>query len=68
MEKRMLEKKDEKVLISKELWEELKNDKYFHEVIELIEDREDLETAQKETTSYIDYSEYRKKRLDRIDV
>ena len=59
----MLEIAENKVTFSRETWEELKNDNYFRELIEVIEDREALLKAKQETHSFIDLEEYHKNRM-----
>jgi hypothetical protein len=58
----------DKVTFSRETWEELRNNSYFRELIEVIEDREELRIAQEKTEYLVDYDEYRKKRLAKINV
>lgn len=64
----MIEIDNDKVTFSRKTWESLKNDNYFRELIEVIEDREELEKAIEETESYISYDEYRKKRFSKMNV
>ena len=64
----MIEIAEDKVTFSRETWENLKQDSYFRELIELIEDREAILQAQKETEYLIDYDEYRNKRIGKMDV
>jgi len=59
---------ENEVTFSRELWEELKNDDYFHELIDIIEDRDALREAKKETEYFMDYEEYRKSRLAKLNV
>lgn len=51
------------VIIPRKLWDELKSDDYFRELIEIIEDGEDLKLAEEESDYFIDYDEYREERL-----
>ncbi|MBM2814694.1 MAG: hypothetical protein HW421_1456 [Ignavibacteria bacterium] len=62
----MLKIKNENVLIPIALWNELKNDLYFNELIEALEDRQDLIEAKKEATEFLDFREYDSKRLETI--
>jgi hypothetical protein len=64
----MLEIAEDIVTFSRETWENLKQDIYFHELIEMIEDKEALLQAQKETEYFIDYDEYRNQRISKINV
>jgi hypothetical protein len=64
----MIEIDDEKVVFSRKTWEELRNDNYFRELIEVIEDREEYNKALAETEYFKDYDEYRKKRLLKMNV
>jgi len=64
----MLELSEDKVIFSRETWEDLKQDNYFRELIEVIEDREELLKAIKETEYFVDYEEYRKHRLAKMNV
>ena len=58
----MLEISEDKVVIPRETWEELRKNNYFRELIEVIEDREALQKAIEETEYFVDYDEYKKKR------
>ena len=49
----MMITKEDDIIISRETWEELKNDDYFHELIEIIEDRESLREAKKMKPSHL---------------
>jgi hypothetical protein len=64
----MLEIKDNFVQIPLSLWDELKNDLYFKELIEALEEKQELLIAEKETEYFVDYDEYRKKRLQNMNV
>ena len=59
---------EDTISFSRETWEELKNDSYFQELIEVIEDREALREAKNETESFVDYDAYRKTRMAKMDV
>jgi hypothetical protein len=59
----MIEVLDDKVTFSRDTWEELKNDDYFRELIEVIEEREALAIAKENTNSFVDLDEYHKKRM-----
>lgn len=56
------------VIFSRETWEELRNDDYFRELIEVIEDREAFIKAKEETVAVHDFKEYDKKRRAEINV
>jgi hypothetical protein len=62
----MLKIKNNNVLIPLNLWNELKDDLYFNELIEALEDRQDLLEAKKEATEFFDFREYDSKRLEAI--
>jgi len=59
----MLKIKNNNVLIPLALWNELKKDLYFSELIEALEDRQDLLEAKKEVTEFFDFREYDTKRM-----
>ncbi|MFA6572526.1 MAG: hypothetical protein WCT77_14955 [Bacteroidota bacterium] len=59
----MIEIAGDKIIFSKKTWEDLKNDSYFHEIIEVIEVREELIKTMEETEYFVDYDEYRKTRM-----
>lgn len=63
----MLKIKNNNVLIPLSLWNELKGDLYFNELIEALEDRQDLLEAKKEATEFFDFREYDSKRLATIN-
>jgi predicted DNA-binding protein len=54
---------EDKVIISRKIWEELKTDEYFREIIEIIEDSEDLKLAEEHAVDFIDYDEYKRERV-----
>jgi hypothetical protein len=56
------------ITISIETWEALKNDEYFGQLIEEIEDREDFIKAKKDTEYFVNFSEYDKKRREQINA
>ena len=62
----MLKIKNNNVLIPITLWNDLKSDLYFHELIEALEDRQDLLDAKKDATEFFDFREYDSKRLEAI--
>ncbi|MFC2130815.1 hypothetical protein ACFLSQ_05225 [Bacteroidota bacterium] len=64
----MIEVSEDKVIFSRETWEELKSDDYFRELIEVIEEREALSKAKEETVSFIDLDEYHEKRMKKENV
>ncbi len=64
----MLEISKDKVVIPREIWEELRKNNYFRELIEVIEDREALQKAIEETEYFVDYDEYKKTRNSNKDV
>ncbi|MBM2814277.1 MAG: hypothetical protein HW421_1039 [Ignavibacteria bacterium] len=64
----MLKIRNNNVLIPLHLWNELKSDLYFHELIEALEDRQDLLEAKKEATEFFDFREYDSKRLKAINI
>lgn len=51
------------MIFSRDIWDELKNDIYYNEIIEAIEDREALKKAKEETEYFIDLEEYHKNRM-----
>jgi len=64
----MLEVAEDKVIFSRETWEELKSDDYFRELIDVIEDRETLLKAKKETEFFVDLDEYHKNRMNTENI
>jgi len=56
------------VTITRDTWEELRNDEYFRELIEVLEDSEDLQNAIDETDELLDFDEYDKVRMKRINA
>lgn len=58
----MIELKDNKIMIPIETWEKLKEDEYFHELIQILEDSEILKQAIEDTEYFIDFDEYLKNR------
>ncbi|ROL60194.1 hypothetical protein D9V86_09660 [Bacteroidetes/Chlorobi group bacterium ChocPot_Mid] len=63
----MLQIKNENVLIPVTVWNELKNDFYFNELIEALEDRQDLLDAKQAATEFLDFREYDAKRMEAIN-
>ncbi len=53
-----MEIREDKVIISRQTWEELKADEYYKELIEAVEDREDLLEAIEKEKDSIDFDEY----------
>jgi hypothetical protein len=64
----MLKIKNNNVLIPIILWNELKGDLYYNELIEAIEDREALMEAKAKTEYFVDLEEYHKERMKRDDL
>lgn len=62
-ENKMFKQENGNVLIPIVLWNELKNDFYFSEFIELMEDRQELLDAKEESTEFFDFREYDKQRI-----
>jgi hypothetical protein len=58
----MLTIQNNNVLIPVDLWNDLKADLYFNELIEALEDRQDLLEAKQEATEFFDFREYDAKR------
>jgi len=56
------------VTFSRKTWDELKEDNYFSELIEAIEDREELLKAIEETEYFVDFDEYDKERRAKMNV
>lgn len=54
----MIVETEERVSFSRKTWDDLRQDDYFREVIEIIEAREALEVAKQETTHFVDLDEY----------
>lgn len=54
----MLEVQNNNVLIPIQIWEDLKSDFYFSELIETLEDRKELLDAQSENVEFIDFRNY----------
>lgn len=65
-ENKMFKQENGNVLIPVVLWNELKNDLYFNEFIELMEDRQELLDAKEESTEFFDFREYDKQRMNSI--
>jgi hypothetical protein len=64
----MIEVSKNKVMFSRNTWDTLKENDYFREIIDAIEDREELLEAEKETKTLSDFREYDKKRRLKINV
>jgi len=62
----MLKIKNNNVLIPIAVWNDLKNDLYFNELLEALEDRQDLIDTKKEATEFLDFREYDAKRMESI--
>jgi hypothetical protein len=58
----MLQVLNKNVIIPLKFWNELKDNDYFRELIEVLEDSKDFYEAKKESTSFIDINDYMKKR------
>ena len=59
----MLKIENNNVLIPVSLWNELKMDLYFNELIEALEDRQELLETRDEPGEFIDFREYDRKRM-----
>ncbi len=59
---------EEEVKFSRKLWDSLKSNDYFREVLEVLEDIESLESSKVNTEYFVDYDEYRKTRLAEANV
>jgi len=59
----MLKIKNNNILIPLPVWEELKKNLYFNELIEALEDRQELLEAKESATEFFDFREYDKNRL-----
>ena len=62
----MIEIKNNNVIIPLSIWNELKQDNYFKEIIEVLEDSKEFEKAKKESTQFIDFKSYDRKRRAKI--
>ncbi len=62
----MLNIKNNNVLIPLALWNELKSDLYFSELITAIEDRQELMEAKEEATEFFDFREFDAKRMESL--
>ena len=66
----MVQIKKDKVIFTREIWEELRKNFNYSELIEDIEDRMELELAIKEQKEgrekFIDFDAYDKKRMSKI--
>jgi hypothetical protein len=60
----MLKIKNDNVLIPLVLWNDLKKDMYFNELIEALEDRQELIEAKEEATEFFDFKEYDSIRME----
>ncbi|MFZ1320365.1 MAG: hypothetical protein WAT71_02290 [Ignavibacteria bacterium] len=58
----MIEIKNNNVIIPLSIGNELKQDNYFKEIIEVLEDSKEFEKAKKESTKFIDFKSYDSKR------
>lgn len=56
------------VSFSRKTWEELRNDEYFRELIEIVEDREALIEAKNETDGFVDLDDYHASRTKQKNV
>ena len=59
----MFEIYDDKVVFSREIWNDLIKNEQFLELIEDLEDSADLKKAIEETDYFVDWEEYREKRI-----
>jgi hypothetical protein len=64
----MMQTTKTKVIFSRETWEEMKNDLYYREVIEAIEDKEAIKKAKSETEYFIDLEEYHNARMKKNEI
>jgi hypothetical protein len=62
----MFKIKNNNVLIPISVWNDLKNDLYFNELLEALEDRQDLLDAKHEATEFLDFNEYDSQRMKAI--
>ncbi len=62
----MLKIKNDNVLIPVSVWNDLKNDSFFNELIEALEDRQDLLEAKNASSEFLDFREYDSNRMDAI--
>jgi hypothetical protein len=66
----MISIQKDKIIFTREIWEELRNNPIYTELIEDIEDRMELENAIKEqkksNEDFIDFEVHDKERMDRI--
>ncbi len=67
----MVQIKKDKVIFTRDLWEELKKNSIYSELIEDIEDRMDLEAAIKEQkksgNKFVDFDDYDKIRMSKLN-
>lgn len=63
----MLKIKNDNILIPVKIWEELKRDLYFSELIEAIEDRQELIESQNESSDFSDFRDYDEKRMSKLN-
>ena len=61
----MIEITDDKVIFSKETWEDLKADDYYKQIIEAIEDREDLLNGIQDTEYIGNFKQFDRKRTQK---
>ena len=62
----MLQIQNNNVLIPLSLWNDLKDDQYFHELIEALEDRQELLDAKAEANEFMDFREFDTARMKDI--
>jgi uncharacterized protein YlaI len=66
----MISIQKDKIIFTRDIWEELRNNPIYTELIEDIEDRMELENAIKEqkksNEDFIDFEVHDKERMDRI--
>lgn len=64
----MIEFAEDKVIFSRQTWEDLKSDDFYREIIDAIEDREALIKAIEDTDYIVSFKEYDKNRKARMNV
>ena len=64
----MFELYNDKVVFSRDTWEELIKNEQFLELVEDLEDSADLKKAIEETEYFVDWDEYSKNRLAKMNV
>ena len=64
----MMQTTEDTITFSRNTWEELRNDSFFQELIEIIEDREHLEEAKNSTEYFVDLEDYHQQRISKSNV